>query len=271
MRCAKWMMVVVMAAAGVGHAATALLYNFDTSFEVDSVDAFTDWSGNGHDAWTNVPLGTGPFFMTDDDPFGQPDNKAIRANAKWRVYSPQNVGTIYDGTTNQWTVEAWLKSASPNSPTNRACILGFGGPGGPDNYVQSIRLGFVKNPAELNTTSATVEFNDGTTVHAIENLDNRFPGERWRHVAATYNGTTLKLFLNAVEVGSATSGEAMLPLTRAALHADDVDQFWGNIDDFRFSDAALDPSQLGYHGALPEPASAFVLLLGACAVVRRRR
>ena len=143
MRCAKWMMVVVMAAAGVGHAATALLYNFDTSFEVDSVDAFTDWSGNGHDAWTNVPLGTGPFFLTDDDPFGQPDNKALRANAKWRVEIPQSVDTIYDGSTNQWTVEAWLSSASPNSPTNRACILGFGGGGLPDQQVQTIKLGFV--------------------------------------------------------------------------------------------------------------------------------
>lgn len=251
------LLLSVMITASAGNCETLLLYTFDKYNQKDAThDSFPDLSGNGHDAVTNEPLDRprGHFDLVEDNPFiiegvKVNNNKSVRSLAQWRKYSPENIQTIYDGKTNQWTVEAWIKSASSNAPTNYFCIFGFGAKSGKSKHTQSIKLGFIANKTKNRTTPA-LEFNNGIKTHVIFNHDVFFWAEQWVHVAAMYDGKTVKLYVNGKKIGTAASGEKMLPLTHTTLHADDKSQFKGNIDDLRFSDKALDSAELGYYGPL---------------------
>ena len=252
----------IMFIASVSYGGTRLLYTFDKYDSKDAKhDLFIDISGNGHDGITNVPLNKRGYYfdLKSDNPFikeykKNDNNKSVRTLAQWRTITPENIKSIYDGKTNQWTLEAWIKSASANAPTNYFCLLGFGGNLQKNDYTQSIKLGFIANKTK-NRTSPALEFNDGAKTYTIVDHNVFCWAEQWIHVAATYDGKNVKLYVNGKKIGEAVSGEKMMPLSRVLFLADSKVQFKGNIDDLRISDEALKPAELGYYGPLSSATS----------------
>lgn len=106
----------------------------------------------------------------------------------------------------------------------------------------------------------------------------------WYHVAAVGDATagTLSLYVDGTLVGSTTGYNGMLPLStptswtlgRGQYNGNPADTIRGMLDEVRFSDVALSPSQFLNATAIPEPSS-FALLAGlgvlGLAGSRRRR
>jgi hypothetical protein len=74
------------------------------------------------------------------------------------------------------------------------------------------------------------------------------PMDSWTHVASTYDGQNLKIFLNAVEAGSAeVSGNPCnndIPLTLGAIESGSRLNYYGYYDDARIYSRALTPGEL---------------------------
>jgi hypothetical protein len=234
------------------------IYKFDCCKSKDNRhNIIEDVSGNGFNAITNEPLNIPGkhFLLADDNPFKDKDdnsgarNKSIRALAKWRTFSPEKIKNIYDGNSGQWTLEAWLKSASPNAKNNYFCILGFGGTKNKKDYKQSIKLGFIANKTK-NRTSPALLFDDGKTVHEISDNNVYCWAEQWIHLGAIYDGKKVVLYVNGKQVGSVESKEKMYPLSFALFLSDGKTQYKGSVDDIRFSDQAIDSAELGCYGPL---------------------
>lgn len=112
----------------------------------------------------------------------------------------------------------------------------------------------------------------------------------WQHIAATSDGSTLTVYLDSgagynslVSIALGAGNTAFSPGTgdggdwdagvfsvgRGLFGGGHADRGYGLIDEVRFSDTALAPTQ--FLNAVPEPSVALLGLLGAFGLVRRRR
>lgn len=106
---------------------------------------------------------------------------------------------------------------------------------------------------------------------------------KWYGLAVTCDGTTLTMYVdegfhNYVSVGSLTldplNDNALAQINqnwtfgRGWWGGNFVDHIDGNLDDIRFSDVALDPSELI---GIPEPATLLMLGLGTLAMFKKRK
>jgi len=115
--------------------------------------------------------------------------------------------------------------------------------------------GYAAGPIGL---CAVVNTADGVFTAAADT--NLAPGA-WRHVALTYDGTTLALFLDGVQVGSSeASGDVCASTARLMLggFAEGNANFHGAVDEVRVYDRALPPGEVLSHAqrrpfADPEP------------------
>ncbi len=75
-----------------------------------------------------------------------------------------------------------------------------------------------------------------------------FPTGAWRHVAATYDGSVLRGYVNGVEKCSTNAGGLVLASNSASLkigrYASDTYTFNGDIDDVRLHDRALSSNEI---------------------------
>jgi hypothetical protein len=111
----------------------------------------------------------------------------------------------------------------------------------------------------------------------------------WQHIAAVSDGATLSIYLDsgggynllqavalgggntALSPGTGDGGDwdaGNFSVGRGLYGGGHGDRAWGLIDEIRFSDAALAPSQLLN---APEPAGGLLLGLGVLGLVIRRR
>ena len=99
-------------------------------------------------------------------------------------------------------------------------------------------------------TNAPVVYVVGATQPDVP-LDARGAGQlplnAWTHLAATYNGTTLRVFVNGTEVGSRAMTGAMLTSTGALqIGGNSIwgEFFQGRIDDIRIYNRALTVAEI---------------------------
>jgi hypothetical protein len=137
------------------------------------------------------------------------------------------------GLTTGMTLEAWINPSALGTPWRTVilkeqpgemtyALYANTGAGRPATYVY---LG-----AEVNSTSATA-----------------LATNTWSHLAATYDGTTLKVYINGVEVSSQAVSGTMLPSTGALrIGGNSVwgEYFSGLIDEVRIYDRASTPAEI---------------------------
>ena len=187
--------------------------------------------------------GTGTV-LTDRSGSG---NNGVVSGATW-VAGKNGGGLSFNGTSNLVTVadadvldlagtltlEAWVKTASTSG--NRRLVLDKEGSGFLSYALYANDA--VNRPGEtlhLGTTDVTV---DGTSQLALN---------VWTHVAATYSGASMTLFINGVPVSSVSQTGTIAPST-GALRLGGSSQFGrffsGTLDDVRIYNRALSQSEI---------------------------
>ena len=167
------------------------------------------------------------------------------------------------------TIEAWIK---PDATDGQRVIWDdFGAPG------VMLAINSLQNPGELQfTLSTTTNPGDGITLQ-----DGTLTAVEWQHIAAVYDGETMRLYINGVQTAEIqnTSGNIIDNAggVAAGVGADNTGQllfYDGLIDDFRIFDAALTVDELAGGHFIPEPSSALLLgmgCLGLVALARKQR
>ncbi len=260
------------------NAATILHYDFEdgtpstpmnntgTTGQIGSMDI----SGNNYHmyAWSDV---YGPSFSAEGDtPFGV-------------GLSSRNAGQ--DG----YTVDAGINTWSPTEWTIELSVKLYEVAGwktiiGRDGSSQS------EPESDFYLSSNGIDDKFRLNIDTVGGnryiLDGDFVPQtgQWYGLAVTSNGTDLTMY---VDIGSGYTSVGSLAMTGATV-ADNalaqggynwtfgrgwyntwfVDYIDGNIDDIRFSDVALDPSELI---GIPEPATLLIFGVGALAMVRNRK
>ncbi len=214
-------------------------------FDEGSGNTTVNSSGNGHDGtisgatWTS-PGWDGTGYCLDFD--GQGTDRV-------------SVGS-FDVTGNAISIACWFKADNLDTPGNdpRMVSKAIGG----DNeqhlfMVSSSRESDVKVLRfRLKTDGTTGELEADTTTGTIE-LDV------WIHVAATWDGVTMRIYKNGVEVGSLAKGGTLS--TNPAANVSIGNQpagtgdrpFDGLIDDVRIYDRALSQEEITWLAGRTKP------------------
>jgi hypothetical protein len=134
-----------------------------------------------------------------------------------------------------FTYEAWFK-ANANVGINRAIIS----KGVTTNYAASILL-------EAGTGKIVGEFYTGTSLKTIKSLI-AYNDNAWHHVAYTYDGASIKLYMDgALEATLAATGAVFSPtqdFTIGKYSASNAYNFWGSIDEVRVWNTARTQTQI---------------------------
>ncbi|MEP7305203.1 MAG: LamG-like jellyroll fold domain-containing protein, partial [Acidobacteriota bacterium] len=174
-------------------------------------------------------------------------NGGTVVNATWTTGGYHGGALAFDGTSaarvtvpdaaslhmsSGMTLEAWVNPSSPDNSDWRAIIYK-----GTDNYV----LGNYPGTGLL--VGGAAAGGDVTLASEIALL----PLNTWTHVATTYDGTTVRLYVNGTQVSSVPAAGLILgstePLEIGGSLADGG-RFAGLIDDVRLYATALTPSQI---------------------------
>ncbi len=208
------------------------LWNFDEGSGTTAADS----SGNGHDGtisgatWTS-PGAEGTGFCLDFD--GQGTNRV-------------SVGT-FSVAGNAISIACWYKADNLDTPGNDPRLISKAIGGASEEHwfmVSSSRVSDTKVLRfRLKTDGTTGELKADTATGNIE-LDV------WTHTAAVWDGATMRLYKNGVEVGSTAKGGTLStdPAAKVSIGnqpAETGDRPWdGLIDDVRIYDRALSVDEI---------------------------
>jgi len=147
------------------------------------------------------------------------------------------------------TISAWIQ---PFALANQH-IVSRSAPG-VDGYVLGLAGSTGTNPGTV-----FVQFNEATSLESFKlHSLSQYPtgGFSWMHVAATYDGAMMRLFINGVEEGS-TSGPLAIGNAAAdfgiGARGDGMFPFSGTLDDVKVYKRALSPSEIGTLAASMPP------------------
>ncbi len=256
------------------HAATLIQYNFDQQL---SATQYADQSGNGRTVTFNDTVGVNANypFSTSHPELEHYDRSARTAYNKAISGSVSGISTINLATTGQFTMEGWVY------------LEGFSNYGSP----ASDKAGTIWSVASSDGGASrfALRYSTDGTVQATYNVKSQSGGTRtydtgvqlelgvWTHLAYVKTGTQVIVYVNGVGHTFSESGitSRLLPATLSSISVGlDI---YGRFDDFRFSDVALAPANLGYYTpftAVPEPSGVAMLLftgaLGGGFLARRR-
>ncbi|WP_066944441.1 LamG-like jellyroll fold domain-containing protein [Microtetraspora fusca] len=174
-----------------------------------------DSSGNGNDGTVSQPL-------WEDGAFGQ----------ALAFTDPTSSVTISDSPSlrpaNGITVEAWVNPSSLASPTGNSSF-----------WILSKKYGTSALSYGLTVLSGLAAFRVGT---APVTASRTLPPDTWSHVAGTYDGSTVRLYVNGVEIANRSIVQTIAydaqPLVLNPQSGGATVK--GRVDEVRIYDAALD-------------------------------
>ncbi len=149
--------------------------------------------------------------------------------------------TYYD-LTNNLTIEAWIYPTNFKDGWWKNTIASKVSWSPTNTYGWSFRYGSASGKLEFNMSGGGNIWLDCTA-------DNALTLNTWQHVAATYNGNVVKLYVNGVEVAS-LNNTSSIPASSKKLLIGAIDQTgdWrnmtGNIDQVRIWDIARSQSEI---------------------------
>jgi hypothetical protein len=132
-----------------------------------------------------------------------------------------------------FTLEAWVR---PNfAQTHPRALVACGGPT-PAYALYSYDAQVDAAPAAVVSTSAPVSVSGGAAI----------PLGVWTHLAATYDGAALRLYVNGVEESSAPATGPVSPCARPVRFggSDQADWLDGDLDEVRLYPRALSAAEL---------------------------
>lgn len=181
----------------------------------------TDVSGNGLDATLIGTYGTGA------DQNGSPNSALVFTNAK--TQTPHN---NLMNVTNQLALSCWFNASiiSASMLTSHRLIDKFNGPTG-GNFVLDINANKIRFfcGSALATSASTVSINT------------------WCHVAATYDGVNMKIYLNGVLDQTVPYSGNVTPNTSAFTVGKDqsnTSEFYGSMSDVRFYSRSISQQEI---------------------------
>jgi hypothetical protein len=206
--------------------------------EEGSGTAILDASGKGYDgATTGSPTWVG----------GAEGTYALSLNGTSQYASVPDNTTLRIGT-NRITLAAWVKPTQ-NATAGLVSKAIQGGTSGYELKLSSSQLPFVR----FNQASGSYRLDAKTTsTYPID-------GNTWMHVAATYDGATIKIYENGVLDNSASATFTIQPNTTMPLtigvkwdgSGTPADYLKGTIDDVRVYDQALSAGEIAAIAGLP--------------------
>jgi hypothetical protein len=187
-------------------------------FNATSGSTVADMSGNGRTgtisgaSWTTGRYGNGLSFDGSND----------------------SVGTTYATNLTRWTVSVWVRSAA--APSSAAAS-------GPVHREKNFQINW-NHPNAAFRGAAGVQVNGTWYAASFGTL----AANTWYHLAATYDGETLRTYRNGSLVTSNTAPSGAAAAESATLklgrHAAAAQYFRGVIDDVRLYDRALSQSEI---------------------------
>jgi hypothetical protein len=192
-------------------------------FDEGSGKETADVSGNGHDGG----------FVGDPDWVEGKFGKALRFDGQSSyVLIPHDEGI---SPTEEITLAAWFKPGVTINPANNDyrlmsknndIFLLF-------NYEQLGNLGFLIKDS-------------GGTNHVVHSTTNEWAADEWYHVAGTYDGKELKIYINGeLEATAAYAGAAGSSGLDMWVGADDLPAYFdGAVDEVRLYGAVLNDAEI---------------------------
>ena len=182
------------------------------------------------------------------DPIGASDGQ-LQGNTQWQSTGGHHGGALRfngndarvdlgpcdltTGSGQQLSLACWFKPEIV-SGTERILLAKTIGPNEED-FIWSLSL--------VNSTGARFRIRTGGLLHTIEIPPSSIFSNTWYHLAATYNGITLRLFLNGSTAANGVAEGAIgyypqAPATMGNLYNDAM-PFFGSLDDVRVYDQAV--------------------------------
>jgi hypothetical protein len=143
----------------------------------------------------------------------------------------------------RFSVASWFKT-STNFVSN-AIIVNKGGSGS-DSTGQNMNYGITMSTTE----NIVAEFETRTGVDHFITSPNKYNDGQWHYAVGTYDGTTLRLYIDGVQVASKTTGGAVPDNTgtqpvRVGANSRAADRFFtGNVDEVRVWNRALTSTEV---------------------------
>ena len=218
--------------------------SFKTSQIINPIDglvAYYPFNGNANDESGNGNNGTVYLASLTTDRFTA-TNKAYSFNGTGsKISIPDNSAFT---STNQITVSAWVNATTTWTYNAEWIVCKETG------FSSGFALGIDQNNSIYGNGNYAAVFYTWTSTGTFV-VYKAFPSTElysWKHIVGTYDGTTIKLFINGVEVSSKPLSGTILssnnPINIGAQNTRSDQNFIGKIDDVRIYNKAISSSEI---------------------------
>ena len=254
--CTTFTQIAAPTGTATSYSDTTAAANTSYSYRVRATDAAPNLGPYTNTATATTPNTSGPYpiaaFAFNEgsgtsiaDASGS-GNNGTTANTTWAATGKYGTALTFNGTnsrvtvpnssslqlTTAMTLEAWVNPTTVSSAWRDVIYKGN------DNYY------LMATTSQSGLAGAGGTF-DGTNANAI--AASTLPTNTWSYLAATYDGTSLRLYVNGTQVASlAKTGSILTSTNPLTIGSDPIfgQYFQGTIDEVRVYGTALTPAQI---------------------------